>query len=579
MSSLEKETTRAAQQAARGFIGGDLLVESLKTEGVDTIFGYPGGANLWIYDALYLSDINHILVRHEQGAIHGAQGYSRASGKVGVVLSTSGPGATNLVTGIADAYMDSTPLVVLTGQVAVAGIGKDTFQEADVMGITMPITKHSYQVRDPRDIPRVVREAFYIARTGRPGPVLIDLPKNVTGEVLPAGEDYFSNSTMKIHGYQPRFEPNALDVDRLREAIKQAKKPILYIGGGIISSGCSELITRFARETRIPVTSTLMGLGSFPPDDPLYLGMLGMHGTYTANKAVFESDLLIACGVRFDDRVCGKLERFAPNSLKAHLDIDPAEIGKNVAIQYPVVGDVGRSLALLLEDVPVPDCSEWLSKLQKLHAEVPLTYTKQPGILKPQEVLEMLQAATGGQAIVTTEVGQHQMWAAHYYKPVSPRKFITSGGAGTMGYGFPAAMGAAIAKPDQTVVCVAGDASFQMNIQELQTIFERNIPVKVFVINNRYLGMVRQWQELLHGERYAESRIGGPDFAKVAEAYGVLGLRAENAEEAQAAVAKALSHQGPVVVDFIVAEGENVFPMVLPGRGSDEMMLADRWSE
>ncbi|WP_282201430.1 acetolactate synthase large subunit [Collibacillus ludicampi] len=554
--------------------GAQMLVECLKQEGVDLIFGYPGGAVLPIYDVLYDAGIEHVLTRHEQGAIHAAQGYARATGRVGVVLATSGPGATNLVTGITDAYMDSTPLVVLTGQVPTTMIGRDAFQEADVIGITMPITKHNYQVRNAADIPRIVREAFHIASTGRPGPVLIDIPKDVSTQTAP----YVRQDSVSIRGYNPTTEPHPMGIERLAEAISRAKKPVLYVGGGIILAEASEYLVTFARQARIPVVSTLMGLGSFPQDDELFLGMLGMHGTYAANKAVFECDLLIACGVRFDDRVTGKLERFSPKSKKAHIDIDPAEIGKNVAVDIPIVGDVGRALQALIEKAPVPDSANWLQTVRQWVKDYPLEYKSEEGVLKPQQVIDLIQEATQGKAIVTTEVGQHQMWAAHFYKPAAPRSFITSGGLGTMGFGFPAAMGAQLARPNETVICIAGDASFQMNIQELQTVAERNIPVKVMIINNYYLGMVRQWQELFYEKRYSESAIGQPDFVKVAEAFGVKGMRATTPEEAKEAIQIALAHPGPVLVDFSVAEEENVFPMVPPGAGNDEM-VGGRWED
>jgi acetolactate synthase I/II/III large subunit len=555
--------------------GAQMVVAGLKRLGVDTVFGYPGGAILPVYDALYESGIEHVLTRHEQAAIHAAEGYARASGRVGTVLATSGPGATNLVTGIADAFMDSVPLVVLTGQVATPMLGRDAFQEADVLGITMPITKHSYQVRDAADLPRILAEAYYIAGTGRPGPVLIDIPKDVAIQSAP----FLFPEDVHLRGYHPVTEPNPLQIDRIASAIAKAERPLLYIGGGIVGAGAAEEIRNLARRTGIPVVSTLMGLGAFPPDDSLFLGMLGMHGTYAANMAVYECDLLIACGVRFDDRVTGKLERFSPNSKKVHIDIDPAEIGKNIAIDYPLVADVKKALGALLIKHPLPSCTAWREQVQEWHRNYPLTFEQEPdGVLKPQYVIDLLQTATNGEAVVTTEVGQHQMWAAHFYRAHEPRTFITSGGLGTMGFGFPAAMGAQLARPDATVVCIAGDASFQMNIQELQTVAERGLPVKVFVINNRFLGMVRQWQEMFYENRLSESRIGAPDFVRVAEAYGVKGLRASSPDEAVRAVAEALAWPGPVVVDFAVEEGENVFPMVAPGQGNCEMILKG-WDE
>ncbi|GAX91492.1 acetolactate synthase large subunit [Effusibacillus lacus] len=549
--------------------GAQMVVECLKRLGVHTIFGYPGGAILPIYDALYESGIDHVLVRHEQAAIHGAEGFARATGKVGVVMATSGPGATNLVTGITDAYMDSTPVVIITGQVPSYMIGRDAFQEADVFGITMPITKHNYQVRDAADLPRILAEAFHIAGTGRPGPVLVDIPKDVSNQVAP----FVFPEKISIRGYNPSTEPSPLQIERVCAAIAKAKRPLLYIGGGIISADASEQIRAFARQTGIPVVSTLMGLGAFPPSDPLFVGMLGMHGTYAANMAVYHCDLLIACGVRFDDRVTGKLERFSPHSQKVHIDIDPAEIGKNVKIDYPIVADVKKALDALLAKAPHANCDEWVYDVQVWCREYPLSYENSSKELKPQYVIDLLDRMTNSEAIVTTEVGQHQMWAAHFYRAKEPRTFITSGGLGTMGYGFPAAIGAQLAKPDATVVCVAGDASLQMNIQEFQTIAERHIPVKVFVINNGFLGMVRQWQEMFHGNRLSESKISAPDFKRVAEAFNVKGLRAETPEEAEKAIAEALAYPGPVVVDFLVEETEKVFPMVPPGKGNDEMIV------
>lgn len=568
-----KTTPEEVQEPVR-MTGAQIVVESLKKLGVSTIFGYPGGAVLPIYDALYESGIEHILVRHEQAAIHGAEGFARATGKVATVLATSGPGATNLVTGITDAYMDSTPVVIITGQVPRAMIGRDAFQEADMIGITMPITKHNFQVRDAAELPRILMEAYHLAGTGRPGPVLVDIPKDVSNQTAP----FRFPETVSIRGYNPTTEPSLLQIEKVCSAIAQAKRPLLYIGGGIISAEASEELRQFARQSGIPVVTTLMGLGAFPPDDPLFVGMLGMHGTYAANMAIYHCDLLIAMGVRFDDRVTGKLERFSPLSRKVHIDIDPAEIGKNVAIDYPIVADVKNALGALIDKAPHANCEDWIYDLQAWNRENPLHYKESSEVLKPQYVIDLLDRMTNSEAIVTTEVGQHQMWAAHFYRAKHPRTFITSGGLGTMGFGFPAAMGAQIAKPVATVVCIAGDASFQMNIQELQTVSERNLPVKVFVINNRFLGMVRQWQEMFHGNRYSESRIGAPDFVRIAEAYNIKGIRAMTPAEAEQAIAEALSHPGPVVVDFIVEEEENVFPMVPPGKGNDEMIIKG-WEE
>ncbi|UOF92838.1 biosynthetic-type acetolactate synthase large subunit [Fodinisporobacter ferrooxydans] len=545
------------------------MIQCLIDEGADVIFGYPGGAVLPIYDALYGQPIRHILTRHEQGAIHAAQGYARSLGKPGVVLATSGPGATNLVTGIADAYMDSTPLVIFTGQVSAEMIGRDGFQEADIIGITMPITKHNYQVRDAKDIPRIIKEAFYIANSGRPGPVLIDIPKNVSNQMVTVEKQ----TEVKIRGYNPNTEPHPSQIQKVAQALSQAERPLLYIGGGLVASEAAGVLRQFAEKYQLPVTSTLMGLGVFDTGHPLFAGMLGMHGTFSANKSIQNCDLLIACGVRFDDRVTGKLERFSPHSKKIHIDIDPAEIGKNVMAHIPVVGDAKQVLEALLKiDFEVPDTKPWLNLIQTWKDEFPLRYKKEPGILKPQQVIEMLHEACDEDSYITTEVGQHQMWTALFYPFSKPRRFITSGGLGTMGFGFPAAMGVQVARPDSTVVCVAGDASFQMNIQELQTVVENRLPVKIAVINNRFLGMVRQWQELFYEGRYAESKISAPDFVKVAEAFGAMGLRASTPEEAEQAIKIAMEYNGPVVIDFVVEEEENVFPMVPPGKGNDEMV-------
>ncbi len=553
--------------------GADLLCSLLVEAGVDVIFGYPGGAVLPVYDALFSAPIRHILTRHEQGAVHAAQGYARVTGRPGIVLATSGPGATNLVTGIADAYMDSTPLIVLTGQVATASIGTDAFQEADIVGITTPITKHNYQVRHIEDLPQIVADAFHIATTGRPGPVLIDLPKDVTGG--PAARVGLPDPSPL--GYRVPTGPDEAAVDAMAAAIAGARRPLLYIGGGIVSSGAAERLRAFARQTRIPVASTLMGLGAFPNDDPLFVGMLGMHGKYAANQAITHCDLLIAFGVRFDDRVTGKLERFSPHSRKIHVDIDQAELGKNVAVEIAVAADVSLAIEALAKRELQPDTAEWIAQINGWHADWPLDAKRGASVLKPQTVIDLLAELTGRAAIVTTDVGQHQMWTALFYPWRAPRQLVTSGGLGTMGYGFPAALGAQVALPDRTVVCVAGDASFQMNIQELQTVMENDLPVKVAIINNGFLGMVRQWQQFFYDKRYAHSRISSPDFVKVAEAFGALGLRARTPQEAEQVIRQALSYDGPVVMDFVVEEEENVFPMVPAGKGTDEMLLD--WEE
>jgi len=570
-----KPLADCSEPAAMRINGAQMVVECFRRLGVDTIFGYPGGSILPLYDKLYDSGIEHVLTRHEQAAIHAAEGYARATGRVGTVMATSGPGATNLVTGIADAYMDSVPLVIVTGQVPTALIGRDAFQESDVIGITMPITKHNVQVRDAAALPRLLREAYHIASTGRPGPVLIDIPKDVFNQV----SDFVYPDVVELRGYQPHTEPSQLQLEKIAAAINQSERPLLYIGGGIISAEASAELLAFAEQTQIPVVSTLMGLGSIPTDHPLFLGMLGMHGTYAANMATYHCDLLIACGVRFDDRVTGKLERFSPHSRKVHIDIDPTEIGKNLKIEFPLVADAKQALRALLMLGPKTQVDAWRQEVTAWREEHPLHYEQDlDSALKPQYVIDLLSQLTNREAIVTTEVGQHQMWAAHFYRASTPRTFITSGGLGTMGFGFPAAMGAQIARPDATVVCVAGDASFQMNIQELQTVSERNIPVKVFVINNGFLGMVRQWQEMFYENRLSESKIGSPDFVKVAEAFGVRSWRASTPQEAEQAMAAALAHPGPAVVDFMVAEVENVFPMVPPG-GSNVEMIEKGWDE
>lgn len=550
--------------------GALMLIEALKAENVKVIFGYPGGAVLPIYDKLYESGVFHVLTRHEQGAIHAAEGYARISGKPGVVIVTSGPGATNIVTGLTDAMMDSIPLVVFTGQVASNVIGSDAFQEADVLGITMPITKHSYQVRDVRELPKIIKEAFHIATTGRPGPVLIDIPKDMS--VAEAEFDY--EQEVQLPGYQPTTKPNHLQIRKLVEAVGQAKRPVILAGAGVLHANAHEQLKQYAEQQHIPVIHTLLGLGGFPADHPLFLGMAGMHGTYTANMALYECDLLINIGARFDDRVTGNLAHFAPKATVAHIDIDPAEIGKNVPTKIPIVGDAKEALIQLIEqNGKRPDVSEWLNKLNEWKREYPLMYKREPGVLKPQRLIEMIHEYTNGEAVVTTDVGQHQMWVAQYYKFKQPHRWVTSGGLGTMGFGLPAAIGAQLAQPEATVVSIVGDGGFQMTLQELSVIQELNLPIKIVIVNNQALGMVRQWQEIFYEKRYSHSLIPNqPDFVRLAEAYGMKAMRATTEEEAECVLKEAFATNAPVLLDFHVHPGENVYPMVAPGKGLHEMV-------
>lgn len=554
--------------------GSEILLRSLVLEGVECVFGYPGGAVLYIYDALYgFKDFHHLLTRHEQGAIHAADGYARASGKVGVCIATSGPGATNTVTGIATAFMDSVPLVVITGNVVSSLIGTDAFQEADITGITMPITKHSYLVRSVEELPRVIHEAFHIANTGRKGPVLIDIPKDVS-----ADKTLFEPvQSINLRGYNPKVVPNHHQLEKVAAAIKEAERPVILAGGGVVYSGGHEELLEFVTRTEIPITTTLLGLGAFPSGNPLWMGMPGMHGTYTANQAIQNSDLLINIGARFDDRVTGRLDGFAPHAKVVHIDIDPAEIGKNVKTEIPVVGDVKTVLELLNPLVGRSDKADaWRSQISQWMADKPYKYKDSDTELKPQWVIELLNDTTKGEAIVTTDVGQHQMWAAQYYKFNQPRSWITSGGLGTMGFGFPSAIGAQMAHPDRLVISINGDGGMQMCAQELAICAINNIPVKVVVINNQVLGMVRQWQELIYENRYSHIDLAGsPDFVKLAEAYGVKGLRASNKEEAKQAWKEAMETPGPVLVEFVVSKEENVYPMVTQGSTIDQMLMGD----
>ena len=556
--------------------GAQILMTVLKEEGVDTIFGFPGGAVIDLYDELIRSDLHHILVRHEQGAVHAADGYARATGKVGVCLVTSGPGATNTVTGIATANTDSIPLVVITGQVPTHLIGNDAFQEVDIVGITRPCTKHNYLVSRVEDLPHVLKEAFYIARSGRPGPVLVDIPKNVSV----AKTDYQPIEALSIKSYRPTYQPNSRQILKAAKLLKNCRKPVIFGGGGVILSKASEDLTDLARTLRIPVTTSLMGLGAFPGSDPLWLGMLGMHGTYRANMAISNCDVMIAVGVRFDDRVTGKTECFASQAKIIHIDIDPTSIRKNVPVSIPVVGDCKIALEELNRIVKEERMSkmndqrqEWNAQVEHWRKEHKLAYD-QSDVIKPQFVVDKLYQLTQGQAIITTEVGQNQMWAAQFYHFDHPQHFITSGGLGTMGFGLPAAIGAQVAFPDKLVVDVAGDGSIQMNIQEMATAVQFNLPVKVVILNNRCLGMVRQWQELFYDKRYAHTGMEhAPDFVKLAEAFGAKGLRAKTTEEVERVLQEGLSLPGPVIMDFVVEPEECVYPMVPAGAPITEMLL------
>ncbi len=557
--------------------GARILLECLKEEGVEFIFGFPGGAVLDIYHELPNYNFKHILVRHEQGAVHAADGYARATGKVGVVLVTSGPGATNTVTGIATAYMDSIPLVVFTGQVPTHLIGNDAFQEVDIVGITRPCTKHNYLVKDVNKLARIVKEAFYIASSGRPGPVLVDLPK----DVINMEAEFSYPKQVSLRSYQPNYEPNLKQIKKAVELIRNSKRPLILSGGGVIASNAHEKLRWLARTLSIPVTSTLMGLGAFPGNDPLWLGMLGMHGTYVANMAVNHADLLISIGVRFDDRVTGKVDSFAPSAKIIHIDIDPTSIRKNVSVDVPIVADCLLALEALqkeLEEIlDKEDWEEkhrpWLEKLSIWNKAHPLKYNKSDSFVKPQYVIEKIYELTQGDAIITTEVGQNQMWTAQFYKFHRPRTLLTSGGLGTMGYGFPAAIGAQCAFPDKLVIDIAGDGSIQMNIQELATAVNYNLPVKVVILNNNYLGMVRQWQELFYNRNYSQTYITAPDFVKLAEAYGAEGYRIERNDDVEEVLKVAFKSKKPALIDVRINPEENVYPMVPAGAGLSEMLL------
>lgn len=550
--------------------GSKILLESLKKEGVEVIFGYPGGVVLPLFDEIYNEkQIKLVLVRHEQGAAHMADGYARSTGKVGVCLATSGPGATNLVTGIATAYMDSVPIIALTGQVLSSHIGNDAFQEADITGITRPIVKHNYLVRNAKDLAQIIKNSFYIALTGRPGPVVIDLPK----DVLISDIDFQYPDSPNLRGYKPRYEGNKLQIKKAIELIEKAQRPVIYIGGGVIASNASVEVIALSEKINAPVTTTLMGIGSIPWSHPLYLGMLGMHGTKYANYSVQESDLLIAVGARFDDRVTGNVNTFAPHADIIHIDIDSASIGKIIKVDIPIVGDAKKIVKEITDSVKKKEHKDWIEKIKKWKQDFPLTYNNEGDVIKPQYVIEKINELTKGEAIITTEVGQNQMWAAQFYKISKPRTFITSGGLGTMGYGFPAAIGTQVGNPGKIVFDIAGDGSIQMNIQELATAVKYNLPVKVAILNNGYLGMVRQWQELFFGKRYSHSHIeNSVDFVKLAEAYGAKGLIATKKNEVEKVISEALAYNGPVLIDFRISKEENVWPMVPSGASISNML-------
>ncbi len=560
--------------------GSQILLESLRLEGVKKVFGYPGGAVINIYDDLFDFPIDHILTRHEQAAVHAADGYARATGDVGVVIATSGPGATNTVTGIATAYMDSIPMVIITGQVPTALIGNDAFQEADMCGITRPCTKHNFLVQDIRDLPRMIKEAFYIARTGRPGPVLIDLPKDI--QVATMAFNY--PDKVKMRGYKPTVEGNQRQIGKAAQMLLKAKRPVLYVGGGANLADVSPELLKLAELLQAPVTTTLMAMSAFPGDHELSLGMLGMHGTYFANMAVTECDLLVAVGARFDDRVTGRIDAFAKKAKIVQFDIDPTSIRKNVRVDLPVVGDLKKVLGSLLEQLgELPhDVSEHVQRSEDWRRDIrgwkeshPMFYQPSDAVIKPQYVIEKICELTADDAIITTEVGQHQMWTAQFYNFGQPRTFLTSGGLGTMGFGLPAALGAQVAFPQRQVIDISGDGSFQMNSQELATLVQYKLPVKIAILNNNYLGMVRQWQQLFFNKRYSQTCMELPiDFVKLAEAYGAAGLRTEKVGEVESVIQQALEIPGPVLMEFKVSREENVMPMVPAGKGIHEMVLA-----
>ena len=575
----ELKSNSAVSDENKIITGADLLVELLIKEGVDTIFGYPGGAVLPIYDALYRSDADfkHVLSRHEQGSIFAAEGYARVTGRPGIVLATSGPGATNLITGITDAMMDSLPLVVFTGQVSKQVIGTDAFQEADLLGITTPITKYNYQVDNVAELPRIIREAFHIATTGRPGPVVIDFPKNIAEGISEVNYD----TTLNLPGYQPTTKPNPLQIVKLSEALSNSKKPVVLAGAGVLFSKASEELLAFIEKYELPIVNTLLGLGNFPGSHELALGMGGMHGSYAANIALHDCDLLINIGARFDDRLTGNLDHFAPLAKVAHIDIDPAEIGKNVPTEIPIVADAKMALqALLKTNVSKPDHAEWKKAISNNQKEFPLWYNESDDFISPQWLMKKIHDVTKGDAIVTTDVGQHQMWTAQLYTLDRPNRWVTSGGLGSMGFGFPSAIGAQFGKPNDLVISISGDGGFQMNLQELILLKQWDLPIKIIIMNNAALGMVRQWQESFYDERYSESLLDlNPDFVKLAESYGIKGMKIRKEADVESALEEIIAYDGPVVADFRTVRSEKVYPMIAPGKGIHEMVGVTKCEE
>lgn len=575
----QAKTIKAQELANTEMLGAEIIVKAIVNEGADVVFGYPGGAVLPVYDALFKQNqLRHILVRHEQAATHAAEGYARSTGKVGVVLVTSGPGATNAVTGLTDAMLDSIPLVCITGQVPTHLIGSDAFQEADTTGITRSCTKYNYLVRNIEELPHILHEAFHVARTGRPGPVVVDIPKNIMNQI----GNYSEKIEINRPSYRPTPAPDIMQIEKAVALMATAKQPIFYVGGGVINSGekaCATL-TELVHLTGFPCTNTLMGLGAFSGDDKQFVGMLGMHGSLEANMCMAECDVMINIGARFDDRVTGRLDAFSVNSKKIHVDIDPSSINKNVLVHIPIIGDAGAVIEKMLElwkkQKPTPELSDWWNKIKAWRAKKSFSYVQGDKIIKPQYVLDRLNVISKKHSTyVTTDVGQHQMWAAQFITHEKPYHWLTSGGLGTMGYGVPAAVGVQIAHPDDLVVCVTGEASVLMNIQELSTIMQYRLPLKILILNNRYMGMVRQWQEMFHGNRYSESYMDSlPDFVKLAEAYGMKGMRCSKVEDVDATIEEMIAHKGAVIVDMLVDQNENVYPMIPAGAAHYELLLS-----